>query len=75
MVNVFIDGSYGYTISKTDGREETGRSYNLKAGPVVYFNSSVGLELTLNYNKSFSPDDYVYQYFYVGLGFQIHLKK
>lgn len=75
LVNVFIDANYGYTLSKTDGREETGRSYNLKAGPVVYFNSSVGLELTLNYNKSFSPDDYVYQYFYVGLGFQIHLKK
>lgn len=75
-VNVFVDANYGYTVSKTEGRDsETSRAYNLKAGPVVYFNSSVGLELTLNYSKSFNPNDFVYQNFYAALGFQIHLKK
>lgn len=74
-INFFADLNYNYYTSKTQGFKSTdGNSYRIKTGSVIYFNSSVGLELTLNYNtEKFS--DYISKYFIVGFGFQIHLEK
>ncbi len=74
-VNVLVEANYNYFISKTQGFDSAnGSSYRFKTGPVIYFNSSVGLELTLNYgsskfNSNTSND------FNIALGFQIHLEK
>lgn len=74
-INLFADVNYNYYTSKNQGFKSTdAKSYRLKAGPVIYFNSSVGLELTVNYNtEKFS--DYTSKYFIVGFGLQIHLEK
>lgn len=73
-VNVFAEANYNYYTSYSQGNATTNSSsYRFKAGPVIYFNSSVGLELTLNYSsEKFS---YTSKYFTVGFGFQIHLEK
>lgn len=75
LINILAEASYGYSISKIQGNSDSfdSRGYRLKAGPVLYFNSSVGLEFTLNYNSS-NSDGNTYNYFQAGFGFQIHLK-
>jgi hypothetical protein len=74
-VNVFAEANYNYYTSKTQGFDSTnGSSYRFKAGPVIYFNSSVGLELTLN-DSTEKFSNYTSKYFTVGFGFQIHLEK
>lgn len=76
LVNVFIDASYGYGIGKTGNDDvQTSKNYNFKAGPVVYFNSSVGLELAINYGSSISSTESKYDNLSLSLGFQIHLEK
>lgn len=53
-------------------------SIELSAGPVIYFNSSVGIELLANYKIFFnSPSEPVQNIrrFTVGIGLQIHLEK
>ena len=52
-VNVFAEANYNYYISKTQNFDATkGYNYNFKAGPEIFFNSSVGLEVTINYSSS-----------------------
>lgn len=73
--NLFGEANYNYFTSKTQGFERSyGNSYRFRAGPVVYFNSSVGLEMTLNYSSETFSDTRS-NYFSVGFGFQIHLEK
>jgi len=49
------------------------------AGPVIYFNSSVGLEVLLGYSSSLedveNANKEVRKGFQVAVGFQIHLEK
>lgn len=74
-VNVFAEANYNYYTSKTQGFDSTnGSTYRFKAGPVIYFNSSVGLELSLNYSTEVFSNN-TSKYFTVGFGFQIHLEK
>jgi hypothetical protein len=75
IVNVFAEANYNYYKSYSQGESTTNSSsYRFKAGPVIYFNSSVGLELTLNYSSA-KLETYTSNYFNVSLGFQIHLEK
>jgi hypothetical protein len=74
-INVLSQVGCYYGNSSTDSKYN---SYNFKAGPVIYLNSSVGLELTLDYNISkFSSDSYesTFKSLSIGFGLQIHLKK
>lgn len=71
--NLFAEGNYAYgAISGGDGQH----TYSIEAGPVLYFNSSVGLEFTFGYSSTkyvgYSGHDNVLQF---GIGFQIHLEK
>lgn len=74
-INLLTEANYNYYSSKTQGFDSSnGSSYRLKAGPVIYFNSSVALEMSLNYiSENFSNN--TSKYFIVGFGFQIHLEK
>ncbi len=80
IFNLFGQGSYGYG-SNTGKVQGQGFGSNLNtfafsAGPVLYFNSSVGLEFTINYSitkfvgVTGSNDELSF-----GIGFQIHLEK
>ncbi len=74
-VNVLTQVAYYYGADSNDNKSN---ELNFKAGPVVYFNSSVGLEFTFNYAISkFSnqTSDSTIRNFSIGFGFQIHLDK
>lgn len=74
-VNVLSQIGYNYTTSSNDSKYN---SFNFKAGPVIYFNSSVGLELTIDYSISKNTSQFnesTSKAFNVGFGFQIHLEK
>lgn len=76
-VNILAEASFGYGITKPQNdKSNFGRGYVFKAGPVIYFNSSVGLELTANYNSSYlQQTNNNYNNFTIGFGLQIHLEK
>lgn len=73
MVNVFAETSYQYSSSSNGSRSNI---YHISAGPVLYFNTSVGLEFTINYDIGhFNGSVTSSKTFSLGVGFQIHLEK
>lgn len=84
IVNVFVEGSYGignvYRKGDTESQNYTEHinTYDFMAGPVIYFNSSVSMEFTLQYSSTrikFQDSDFTRNNFQIGLGFQIYLEK
>jgi hypothetical protein len=75
-VNLLAQVDYSYSI--TPSSDSKSSNLGFKAGPVVYFNSSVGLEFTVNYfiSRGSSPGfETTNKGLNVGFGFQIHLEK
>jgi hypothetical protein len=78
--NIVSEISYQYGLQSNFG-SNTGHSNNFNAllGPVLYFNSSVGIELLVGYNSRRESYDDGYKNFSNGflttIGFQIHLEK
>lgn len=72
--NLFAEGNYAYGVISGTGQKQ--HTYSIEAGPVLYFNSSVGLEFMFGYSTTkfvgYSGRDNVLQF---GIGFQIHLEK
>ena len=73
IFNLFTEGSYKYgTIS----RGQRLNTFSFAAGPVLYFNSSVGLEFTIGYSTTkvvgFTGSN---NEMLAGIGFQFHLEK
>jgi hypothetical protein len=87
--NIIIDGSYQYQIERGGGVSSTGstpypvpitqytkNTFAISGGPVIYFNSSVGLEFLVGYvTTKYVQNKSSVRSFQVGLGFQIHLAK
>lgn len=83
LINILVESSYMYGNliqgsqiiggGKTNTESST---FNIMAGPVVYFNSSVGLEFLVGYSvekyKKYSGSN---KNFTVGIGFQFYLQK
>lgn len=76
MVNIVTEGAYQYGFIKGDHIKILKNMFSLAAGPVIFFNSAVGLEFLAGYST----------YKYVGipgnngtvqmsLGFQVYLEK
>lgn len=81
-INIFAQANYNFGFGKNASNIETDTNgYGLKAGTVLFFNSSVGIELSLSYTNSNSKSNFkgssenTSKTFLVGLGFQIHLEK
>ncbi|WP_300977784.1 hypothetical protein [Flavobacterium sp.] len=73
-INVLLEANYSY--SKYFKTADFNTGYSLKSGPVIYFNSSVGLELVVKYEHFYySIDSRTADNFQVGLGLQIHLER
>ena len=78
--NIVSDISYNYGFQSNFG-SNTGHSNSIKAlvGPVLYFNSSIGVELLVGYNSQrIFSDDKTKNFnrgFLTTIGFQIHLEK
>jgi hypothetical protein len=80
MANVFVETSYQYGTSKTNtGYGITNykiNSFSFSGGPVIYFNTTVGLEVTVGYltSKYINYKDHS-NHLQIGIGLQIHLEK
>lgn len=78
QVNILTDISYQYGFF---GGIPNGKlnQFSAMAGPVVYFNSSVGIEFLLGYSSSLEDVEGFQKEkrkgFQIGIGFQIHLEK
>ncbi len=78
QINLFADASYKYSqfSGNSGGDPNHTNTFTISAGPVIYFNSSVGLELTANYEYLDSRETQTRQTtFFLSIGFQIHLER
>lgn len=78
MVNILIEANYSFGSARPDISANTYHfnRYSILAGPVIYFNSSVGLEFTIGYfNDKPSDGRNPTTGFQTNIGFQIHLEK
>jgi hypothetical protein len=72
-INVFSEVSYYFEkVNQTDTK---GNSIKIKAGAVYFLNSSVGLEVALNYLNQKVNNYMTNNAVFLGVGFQIHLEK
>lgn len=72
-INIFSEVSYAiHKINQTDSKLE---NFNVKAGAVYFLNSSVGLEVALNYLNQKVNDGGKNNAVFLSVGFQIHLEK
>lgn len=82
LINIFSHVEYQYGNYYTDGKKQGYNSnFNFRVGPSIFFNKSVAIEFTLEYqmlntvgNQSPKPKTKV-QNLTFGVGFQIHLQK
>ncbi|WP_293871634.1 hypothetical protein [Flavobacterium sp.] len=83
LINIFAEGDYliGNRHGSSWGFDSFDTSingYKIMVGSTLFFNSSVGLELTLQYSSQkslFNQTSVITDDFQVGLGFQIYLEK
>jgi outer membrane protein W len=72
-INIFSEAAYEYT-TVFDGHYQN--DFYFSAGPVIFFNSSVGLELAAKYSTSNSKiSNATAKTVFLTIGFQIHLEK
>jgi hypothetical protein len=69
-VNFLADAGYQYS---TDFKKNHHNDFKFSTGPVIFFNSSVGLELTINYDI-LNNEIATAKTFSFAVGFQIHFK-
>lgn len=77
IINPFLQASYGfYKGKKQSGGYNTSSDYRLKGGTAFFLNSSVALEISIEYNSSIKNfNNTQYDNFTTGIGLQIHLEK
>jgi hypothetical protein len=77
--NILSEVSYQQGTWNSVGANGTLHSFNASAGPVIFFNSSVGLEMLLGYSANSENFKGSYKNspkgFAINIGFQIHLAK
>ena len=75
-VNILLQGSGGYNFatSSDQSTKSSTISYSLLGGPVIFFNSSVGIEFLLGY-KGYTASNTKVNSFNVNIGIQVHLVK
>jgi outer membrane protein W len=72
-INIFSEAAYEYTTA-FDGHYQN--DFYFSAGPVMFFNSSVGLELSAKYSTMNSMiSNATAKTVFLTIGFQIHLEK
>lgn len=72
-VNLFLEPSYYFGLDKLN---KDYSNFSTKVGTAIFLNSSVELELALNYSMvKLKSSDYSSNSLNLGVGFQIHLEK
>ncbi|WP_157485516.1 hypothetical protein [Flavobacterium sp. ACAM 123] len=73
QINVFSEARYEIIrMSNIDLKADT---FLIKAGAVFFVNSSVGIEVALNYSTQKTNRNFENRAIYLNVGFQIHLEK
>lgn len=79
LVNLYIDGSYFFGKKSIASGEiqDNLNGFSISAGPTIFFNSSVAMELGINYSstKFIGTNGYTENNLQFNLGFQIFLEK
>ncbi|MBN8663809.1 MAG: hypothetical protein J0L83_04510 [Chitinophagales bacterium] len=77
--NILIEAAYQYGIGSPKPLNERQSIFSAGLGPVIYFNSSVGLEFLLGYNNTILNAEGYYRTsknsIQLNIGVQIHLEK
>ena len=78
--NILVDASYqfGAFVSHRITSDTKLRNFSMLVGPVIYFNSSVGIEFLMGYNhriNNFSTIESTHEGVQIVIGLQINLKK
>ena len=73
-INLFSELSYKVTKSSGVGSVKF-ETLNMKAGTVFFLNSSVGIEVAINYSNLKSNYELESNNIFLSVGFQIHLKR
>lgn len=79
-INLFLEGTYQYQlrkdISPNSNSKQTANNFSVNGGPVIFFNSNVGIEFTIGYSSlkynGFTGSNNTIQ---TNIGLQIHLQK
>lgn len=77
-VNLFSEAHFMYTTTILRGSTKGSFDHNQfggSIGAVAFFNSSVGIEMMVTYDRYNSTPDYNRSQFQYKMGFQIHLEK
>jgi hypothetical protein len=72
-INIFSEVNYEFLRISNNVQKQD--NFKVKAGVVFFLNSSVGIEVALNYSKQKSNLDYENRGIYLDVGFQIHLER
>jgi len=76
QLNILVEGSYQYGFIGGNTQKTSKNTFAFAVGPVVYFNTSVGLEFLIGYSTSkyvgFAGSNGTIQ---VGLGLEVHLER
>ncbi len=77
LINIITEAGYWYGFEKSSTSGKTSKNtFGFSAGPVVYFNNVVGLEMLVSYSTyQFSGIKGNNNTIMVGLGLQVHLEK
>jgi hypothetical protein len=75
--NILLEGSYQFGNEKIETTNNSSSNIlSFSAGPVIYFNSSVGIEFLFNYSSTgTSGNQGRGNSFGIGIGLQVHLQK
>ena len=72
-INIFSEARYEIIrMSHSDIKADT---FLIKAGTVFFVNSSVGIEVALNYSTQKTNQNFESRGIFLNVGFQIHLEK
>jgi hypothetical protein len=75
-VNLLVDGSYQYGIVKQNRSKAGINTLSFAAGPALFFNPNVAMELLVGYaTTNYVTEDVGHNQLNVGLGLQVHLRK
>lgn len=77
QVNIVTEAAYLYGFETATASDKTSKNtFSFSAGPVIYFNSVVGLETLVSYSTyKFSGFDGSNNTIRFGIGLQVHLEK
>lgn len=73
QINIFSEARY--EIMRMNHSNFKADTFLIKAGTVFFVNSSVGIEVALNYSTQKTNQNFENRAIYLNVGFQIHLEK